>query len=665
MPKVKLIIPIPAPTGKISIPVCKVKCQVKLPGEQEFMDPQFVKTTKGHIHDNLLGSTTEFEVPSGSVIKCEIVDLDPAHPFMGWNEIQDNSQLVFFTDEIIDDVNIEPRFEGMGTTYMLQLLCDPTKGFTLGSGIYAYGADVVITAACMNGFRFLSWSDGNLNYQRNIRVVEPITLTAIFAPDSGDSVAVNTICDPTEGSVIGGGVLLKGSGCSIQAIPNEGYEFKYWVLGDNIVAENPYKTFVDQSITVQAVFEKLLKVEAIYDDQAALVVGGGYYHEGDEVVIDVKKGDLIIDRGCFLDNKEVYTPLKFKISKDCTFEARISKMYTGHVDEEGLKLIGWTDEDIALLTQHIVWDSFLDRYYKVEPRLIQWYNENKDAEGYVTTRLIKNVITQWWFNYVPKFKGYMSDCFNYSNFLVRKFIIAMPNLSTNISSYLNMCGDLIYTPPLAYIMSPMSSSGYNNNAMREAMYKNVGMSQGYYPESWWQSSPRNFNSYALKSKVYSESLNLDRVEKLKLSDRRVDSDISGNTVISTLTKDMPLYDARQNSPKTWIFEANGYSAGIGVRDTCRTSVFCIRGCNVFNFKYSNDYNSDEGYILDIEAETISLDISGNSPRHIRLKSRNVATLNGSLNKSILGRILVPSNMVEAYKADSTWGHYSDYIESEE
>ena len=55
--------------------------------------------------------------------------------------------------------------------------------------------------------------------------------------------------------------------------------------------------------------------------------------------------------------------------------------WTGHADAEGLRAIGWTDEDIAYYqTNGVNWNAEDDEYHKVSNRNKELFNLIKTAE---------------------------------------------------------------------------------------------------------------------------------------------------------------------------------------------------------------------------------------------------------------------------------------------
>lgn len=121
-----------------------------------------------------------------------------------------------------------------------------------------------------------------------------------------------------------------------------------------------------------------------------------------------------------------------------------SSIWTGHVDVEGLKAIGWDDEDIAYFQEHGVnWRAEDDDYYKVS-------DDNKALYGVLNWGNLSQYKDR--IVYLPKIDA--SGATNWENkFTNYKNMRAMPMLlnSNNISQANNMflqCTNLLYIPPL-------------------------------------------------------------------------------------------------------------------------------------------------------------------------------------------------------------------------
>ena len=162
-----------------------------------------------------------------------------------------------------------------------------------------------------------------------------------------------------------------------------------------------------------------------------------------------------------------------------------STKWTGHADVEGLRAIGWTDEDIAYYQANGVnWNEEDDEYHKVS-------DDNKDLYGVLTASNIstyKNRIV-----YLPKIdiseKIIMSTMFSncYS-------LVSIPKLDTqnviNMSGMFNNCYSLVSIPQLD------TQSVTNMNSMFYGCYSLVGIPK-LNTQSVTNMSSMFYNCYSL------------------------------------------------------------------------------------------------------------------------------------------------------------------------
>ena len=133
-----------------------------------------------------------------------------------------------------------------------------------------------------------------------------------------------------------------------------------------------------------------------------------------------------------------------------TYAAAISSIptgsgsgWTGHADVEGLKAIGWTDEDIAYYQQHGVnWNEEDDQYHLVP-------EDNKALYGVINIDNIqdyKDILV-----YLPKFDttGVTDMTVKFSSCMA---LVAIPKIDTsnvlNMSQMFSICSSLLCVPVL-------------------------------------------------------------------------------------------------------------------------------------------------------------------------------------------------------------------------
>ena len=134
---------------------------------------------------------------------------------------------------------------------------DESMGVVRGGGTYGSGDTIKIEAEAKDGYRFISWNDGNRDRTREIVATNNITYTAQFSPERPPTAPVVTITvqssDETMGTVKGGGTFAQYISITIEALPKNGFEFEKWNDG-NIESKREVITGRDQ--TFMAIFKK-------------------------------------------------------------------------------------------------------------------------------------------------------------------------------------------------------------------------------------------------------------------------------------------------------------------------------------------------------------------------------------------------------------------------
>lgn len=120
----------------------------------------------------------------------------------------------------------------------------------------------------------------------------------------------------------------------------------------------------------------------------------------------------------------------------------INIKWTGHADVEGLKAIGWDDEDIAYFSQFINWNEEDDDKYKVS-------DANKAVYEVLTE---KNIATyKYDIIYMPKIDTSTRTSFSsyfYNWYWLRGVPMLDTSNATNVSSMFRGCSALLAVPPI-------------------------------------------------------------------------------------------------------------------------------------------------------------------------------------------------------------------------
>ncbi len=137
-------------------------------------------------------------------------------------------------------------------------------GEVKGSGIYAYGSTVTVSATPKNGCSFKEWRKGSETVSTAATYSFPLTentvLTAIFEMDKENPITPVSyrisLLSGGHGTVMGDGEYLAGSEVMVYATPATGYGFVKWTEnGETVSTARQYRFTADGNRTLTAVFD--------------------------------------------------------------------------------------------------------------------------------------------------------------------------------------------------------------------------------------------------------------------------------------------------------------------------------------------------------------------------------------------------------------------------
>ena len=198
---------------------------------------------------------------------------------------------------VMDDTELTAEFLPL---HSLSVAADnTTTGIVEGSGEYAEGTVVILSALPNAGFQFARWNDGNTENPRPVTVMEDTELTAEFETGSHRL------------SVRSGNEDMGNVTALLTATPNTGYQFIHWNDGD---ISNPRTIAISENIDLIAKFEaKATNTDAISNDNERIsVIGRTLYVEngGKTYRIYNTIGQLVYtgnDSEVSLSNPGIYT----------------------------------------------------------------------------------------------------------------------------------------------------------------------------------------------------------------------------------------------------------------------------------------------------------------------------------------------------------------------
>ena len=171
----------------------------------------------------------------------------------------------------------------------------PAEGGSVsGSGAYAYGTGVIVSATAEEGWAFLYWTEGG-----NVVSSEPsysftITQNRTFVANFTQQVVMVTIAteaDPAEGgTTVGDGQYAQGSQATVSAIPADGWEFVAWMENGAMVSQSAVYTFIassDRMLTASFATSPLtytISLTAV-PVEGGTVEGAGTYTSGTSITV--------------------------------------------------------------------------------------------------------------------------------------------------------------------------------------------------------------------------------------------------------------------------------------------------------------------------------------------------------------------------------------------
>lgn len=168
--------------------------------------------------------------------------------------------------------------------YITALSANEEQGTVSGSGRYDIGSTATLEAIPNEGYRFLSWTDGNTDNPRNVTVEQDATFTATFEAIPTFTITAASNND-SYGTVTGGGTYYEGTVVSVRAMPNDGYAFISWNDG---TTTNPRTVTVTQNIILIATFAEITTVNITAvsaNEEFGTVTGGGLHEIGTTVTL--------------------------------------------------------------------------------------------------------------------------------------------------------------------------------------------------------------------------------------------------------------------------------------------------------------------------------------------------------------------------------------------
>lgn len=217
-----------------------------------------------------------FQFEAGSRVELYAKPVQGYH-FKGWKEFHTNEIMSispnwsFTIKKDMDLIGVFEKDEAPIEQFYINVNADPANaGYVVGAGTFPKGTRHSITAAAIQGYHFIHWTDSlnrivSTNLQYDLVVEKDETYTAHFELDTPviEEYNVTIITNPADkGSVSGGGTYKSGQTAIIVPSPVEGWAVDtVTASGGNLVdnGNGTYSIVVTRDLTITVNFKETIR----------------------------------------------------------------------------------------------------------------------------------------------------------------------------------------------------------------------------------------------------------------------------------------------------------------------------------------------------------------------------------------------------------------------
>ena len=207
---------------------------------------------------------------------------NPGYTFANWTEDghpQTSNPVYSFT--VTESRNLVANF--VASSYTISAYADPYIGGTVvGAATYGYLQTCTLTATANPGYDFVCWTENGANVSSNptysFLVTADRNLVATFAEQT---FVISTTVNPTNaGTVSGAGTYSYNQSCTVTAVPETGYYFRYWSENGVPVSNDASYTFnvtAPRNLVAEFARQTYVISAMVSPTEAGSVTGTGSY----------------------------------------------------------------------------------------------------------------------------------------------------------------------------------------------------------------------------------------------------------------------------------------------------------------------------------------------------------------------------------------------------
>ena len=196
------------------------------------------------------------------------------------------------------------------------------NGTVTGGGTYNYNSNVYLYAKPAEGYKFVRWSDGETDWDRELKANADMDLEAIFAEEDQNIFYIDAWSTvdgyyPSGGYVMGESSYAEGETVTLTAVPNVGNKFSQWRDGNT---DNPRTITVTENAEYVAELVPIQYTITKVAENGTINGGNAYYTYGQWAELTAVPNDYCTFTG-WSDTESTSTYRRIKITSDTTITA--------------------------------------------------------------------------------------------------------------------------------------------------------------------------------------------------------------------------------------------------------------------------------------------------------------------------------------------------------